>query len=82
MTTPLTASEMNLLRGIVACFHQRRMPDAFLVVTPFAATTGHAMVTGICQRCAKRDDTTLRTTAIRNLRAIYPDATWGDLGQA
>jgi hypothetical protein len=63
-------------------FHPRRMPDAFLVVIPFAATTGHAMVTGICRRCADRDDAALSTAALGNLRSIYPDATFAQAGQA
>jgi hypothetical protein len=50
------------------------MPDAFLVVTPFAAT-GHAIVTGICRRCARQDDAALSIAALNNLRTIYPDLT-------
>jgi hypothetical protein len=57
-----------------ATFHARNMPDAFLVVTPFAAT-GHAIVTGICRRCARQDDAALSIAALNNLRTIYPDLT-------
>jgi hypothetical protein len=62
-------------------FHARRLPDAFLVVTPFAATDGYAMVTGICRHCAIQDDAKLSQAAIRNMRVIYPDATIAEPGQ-
>lgn len=62
-------------------FHRHERPDAFLIVTPFAAKTTHAMVTGICQRCAARDNAALSTAALSNLRVIYPDATFAKSGQ-
>jgi hypothetical protein len=62
-------------------FHQRRIPDAFLVVTPFATLSGHAIGTGICRRCANRDDDQLMAKAIDGVHKIYPDATIVEPGQ-
>jgi hypothetical protein len=56
-----------------ARFYEHRKPEAFLIVTPFAATS-HALVTGICRRCADRDDAALQIVALKTLRkSIYPD---------
>ena len=56
-------------------FSDAKMPTAFLVVTPFAKISGHVMVTGICDRCASRDDDALSIAAVKRLRKIYPDLT-------
>jgi hypothetical protein len=63
----------SLCLGCDAEFYGHRMPDAFLVVTPFAATS-HAMVVGICGGCADRDDAALQIVALETLRmGLYPD---------
>jgi hypothetical protein len=62
-----------------ACFHPRQMPEAFLVITPFAAASSAAVVTGICPRCASRDNAAL---ALAGLRSVYPHATLSDGGRA
>ena len=68
-------SERFLCMDCDTTFHDRWMPDAFMVVTPFAATSGHAIVTGICRLCANRDDAELRQVAFNSMRQLYPHAT-------
>jgi len=62
-------------------FHSRRLPEAFMIVTPFAART-HSMVTGICRRCADRDDAELLQAAISTMRKLYPNATEFEPGRS
>lgn len=62
-------------------FHERRMPEAFMVVTPFAAHS-HSIVTGICSRCANRDDAELLRAAFNAMRKLYPNATTIEAGRA
>jgi hypothetical protein len=58
-----------------AGFYEHQKPEAFLIVTPFAATS-HAMVTGICRRCANCDDAALQSVIVKALRKrMYPDLT-------
>jgi hypothetical protein len=62
-------------------FHDRRMPEAFMVVTPFAAEIGPSIVTGICRRCADRDDAELLQAAFNAMRKLYPQATKVEAGR-
>jgi hypothetical protein len=58
-------------------YGHKKKPDAFLILTPFAAPTTHALVLGICRRCADRnDDAALRSVVLKTLRKwMYPDLT-------
>jgi len=54
---------------------------------PFAAEVptsamSYAMVTGICGRCAERDDAALQNAVLKALRNMYPDVTLSAVGRA
>jgi hypothetical protein len=48
-------------------------PAAFLVAMPVGDVATTALLTGICDRCARRSDDDLKQTAQRRLRSIWPD---------
>jgi hypothetical protein len=76
------AKRFPCLGGCGTGFYRHETPDAFLIVTPLAAPTTHALVPGICGRCADRDDAALLTAALKLLQTIYPDLTFVESGRA
>jgi hypothetical protein len=65
-------------------FHARRMPEAFAVTLPFMrdGKQVQAITTGICRRCAEKEDGALLQKFVERLRAYYPDLTIIKSGQA
>jgi hypothetical protein len=65
-------------------FHARRMPEAFAVTLPFMrdGEQVQAIMTGICRRCAEKENGALLQKFVERLRAYYPDLTVLKSGQA
>jgi hypothetical protein len=65
-------SEASLCLDCDTSFVDGVLPEAFAVVTPFAAS-GHALVSGICNACVARCGDDLMAATAQRWRIIWPD---------
>jgi len=65
-------SEASLCLDCDTSFVDGVLPEAFAVVTPFAAS-GHALVSGICSACVARCGDDLMAATAQRWRIIWPD---------